>query len=463
MASFYLEDYIEKSKSSKNTKKIDFYKICELVREDFFREWKGEGDEINAALELQKKAIIGYDNEVAFFKEKIKLALDKYNALVDMLPPWYQSPVEGVYHENWGMAGIAEWFTDPYKQSSSAKIIGEKIFFMDNGMMKLMPQKINGYRREQLIRAFLLLSPNERLDKDFHEIYLLDGTRITVYRGKMTKEGQDAIVFRRYIIPNFTFEEQADRRTIPREAIPLFKSMVEFGPNIVVVGQVRSSKTTFLSTWQSYEDPNLEGVMVETDPEIPLHKISPNSPIIQLIADNEELRKLSKNLLRSDADYFILAEARDGNALETAVKVAAKGTRRMKLTFHCKDPLDFPYDAAWEIVKATGGDLKMTAQKVAASFDYVFHFVQLKNKSQKRLRGIFEMYLNRETGKINMNKICGYDYERDSWVWGNNISDSKRRFAEEENLKAYDVFTQQLAILAEKYPIEEGEEVCKEN
>ena len=130
---------------------------------------------------------------------------------------------------------------------------------MKDGRMNLMPQTIDKHRREQLVRAFLLLTPQERLDKNFHEIYLLDGTRVTIFGGEMTKQGQDVIVFRRYVVPSYTFEEQAKRGTIPEDAIELFKAMVEFGPNIVVVGQVRSSKTTFLSTWQSYEDPALEG------------------------------------------------------------------------------------------------------------------------------------------------------------------------------------------------------------
>jgi pilus assembly protein CpaF len=222
----------------------------------------------------------------------------------------------------------------------------------------------------------------------------------------------------------------------------------------VIAGQVRSSKTTFLSTWQSYEDPELEGVMVETDPEIPMHLLAPDAPIIQLIADNEELRRISKNLLRSDADYFILAEARDGSALETALKIAAKGTRRMKLTFHCKDPLDFPYDAAFEIVKATGGELNSTAQKVARSFDYVFHFIQLKNKNQKRLRSIYELSLSREPERIEMVCICAYDHKSDSWNWKYHIGSSKKELAEEENPEAFERFKNRLDLLAREHPLE---------
>ncbi len=458
MDAFYLEDYLRLKRERKKTLAMSFEKLCEKIKEDFTKEWDRDGEDVHAALELQKKAIIGYANEVAFFKEKIRARMAEYDIEVTQQPEWYESTADGIYHENWGLAGIAEWFSDAYRESSSAKIIGDRIYFMREGRMRLMPQRITKHRREQLVRAFLLLTPQERLDKDFHEIYLLDGTRITIFSGGMTKEEQDVIIFRRYVVPNYTFEEQAKRGTIPKEAIPLFKAMVEFGPNIVVAGQVRSSKTTFLSTWQSYENPELEGVMVETDPEIPLHLMMPQAPILQLIADNEELRRISKNLMRSDADYFILAEARDGNALETAVKMAAKGTKRMKLTFHCKNPLDFPGDAAWEIVKATGGDLNITAQKVAVSFDYIFHFVQLRDKSKKRLRGIYELSLDRQWGRIEMTRICAYNYTTDSWRWNNHIGKEKKEFAEEENKEAFDRFACQLNLLAAAHPFNDEEE-----
>lgn len=459
MEAFYIEDYL-KQIEKKKSQGMNFYQACTLVREDFFKEFSVM-EEMDTALELQKRAIMGYEKEKNFFMDKIKEILKIYGVNQETVPPWYRSDFEGIYHENWGLGGIAQWFEDEYKDSSSAKIIGDRIYFMKDGSMKLMEQRIEKSRREQLLRAFLLMSPGERLNKDFHEIYLLDGTRITVFSGSMTKENQDVIIFRRYIIPRYTFEEQARRGTIPFEAVDLFKAMVKFGPNIVVSGQVRSSKTTFLSTWQSYEDPHLEGVMVETDPEIPLHQLSPEAPIIQLIADNEDLKKISKNLMRSDADYFILAEARDGTALETAVKIASKGTRRMKLTFHCKDPMEFPFDAAWEIVKTWGGDLETMKRKVAASFDYIFHFAQLKDKSKKRLKGIYELSVEPD-GAIQIIKICSYDYGRDSWNWAYHIDGRIREFAEAEDEEAFLDFADRLKKLAAGASGKLNEENCDE-
>ncbi len=448
MEKFYLDDYLKSRNRESDQLRLDFQKLCRRVNAEFLREWEDGRENLDSALRIQKRAIIGYENEVSYFKSRIRQLIKKYGAEPSEYPGWYESLADGIYQENWGLAGISEWFSEGYGESSSAKIIGDRIYFLEEGRMQLKPQTISKDRREQMIRAFLLLTPEERLDKEFHEVYMLDGTRVTIFGGGMTKRGQDVIIFRRYIIPSYTFEEQAARGTIPAEAIPLFKSMIRLGYNVAFTGSVRTAKTTFLSTWQSYEDPSLEGVMVETDPEIPIHALMPDAPILQLIADNEKLKHISKNLLRSDADYFILAEARDGVALDTAVKIASKGTRRMKITFHTRDPLDFPYDVAFEIVKSLGGDLDSTARKVAASFDYIFHFIQLSNKSQKRLKSIYELGVDRNTKEISMKELCRYDHKNDCWRWEYAISEDKLAAGEEEDAAALEVFLEELAVLS---------------
>jgi pilus assembly protein CpaF len=425
-----------------------FDELCGRIEAEFQREWDEERNDADKILAVQKRAIIGYEKEVSYFKNRIASLIRKYKAEKTPFPNWYSSLADAVYHEKWGMAGMAEWFGGGYRESSSAKIIGDRVYFMEDGAMKLKPQRISLDRREQMTRAFLLLTPDERLDKEFHEIYLLDGTRVTIFRGAMTKPRQDAIIFRRYIIPNYSFEEQALRGTIPEESVGLFKDMVRVGYNIAFCGPVRSAKTTFLSTWQSYEDRTLEGVMVETDPEIPLHRLMPEAPVVQLIADHDKLRGISKNLLRSDADYFILAEARDGTALDTAVRMARKGTRRMKITFHTRDPVTFADDVAVEIIRAAGGGLRETAQRVAGSFDYVFHFIQLKRKNQKRLRSIYEMSLTRESREIRMTEICRYLHSEDRWEWTCHIGQDKREAGLEEDHEAFASFERRLRQIA---------------
>lgn len=287
-----------------------------------------------------------------------------------------------------------------------------------------------------------------------------DGTRVTIFRRMMVKKGQDVIIFRRYVVPSYTFEEQAQRGTIPKDSIRLFEAMAVLGYNVAFTGAVRTAKSTFLSTWQAYEKSELEGVMIETDPEIPMEKLMPEAPVVQLIADGEKLNAITKNLLRSDADYFIMAEARDGAALDTVLRAAAKGTRRMKITFHARDPLAFPYDVAQEIVNAYGGDVHFAAQRAASAFDYVFHFVQLADKSQKRLKSIHELRFDRETGKAVMTPLCVYNAASGDWTWYAQISDEKREMGMEEDAEVFARFEKELTALAEKsaaaaVPVEE--------
>ena len=425
----------------------NFNDLCQRIKTAFFDDWQNQ-DNSSLSLEIQRKAIIGYEKEKDFFKNRIYELLKAFNALNTEYPTYYVDLVDAIYNELWGLAGMAEWFYENYKESSSAKIIGENIFFMIDGKMKLMPQKISEERKAQLIKAIMLATPEERMDKDYYEMYMLDGTRVTVFIEPMAKKSQACLIFRRYIIPSLSFEEQARRGTIPEAIIPALKSMVSVGYNVIFMGAVRTAKTTFLSTWQSYEDPNLEGVMVETDPEIPLHNILPNAPIIQLIADGQDLSSISKNLLRSDADYFIMAEARDGIALDTAMRIASKGTKRMKITVHSRNPYQLALEAAMEISNTVGGNVEIIANKFASSFDYIFHFIQLKDKSQKRLKGIYEMTIDAK-GKMKMTEILSYDVSHNTWSIVNKISDDKKLYGLESNEEAFKSFRKELKKLSE--------------
>ena len=457
---FFLADRLHEDLLPECISDTAFEKVCRMVRQAFDAAWKSEKLNAETALRIQKRAIIGYDNEISYFIDRIDRILEETGNTAMKYPAWYSSPASAVYHENWGLSGLAEWFTPRYKDSSSAKIIGDRVYFMDGGRMVLRPQRISAERRSQMVRSFLLHTPEERLDKNVHEVYLLDGTRVTIFGGTLTKKDQDVMIFRRYTVPVYRFEEQAARHTIPVESVPLFKEMVKLGYNVVFSGAVRTAKSSFLTTWQSYEDPQLEGVMVETDPEIRLHEIMPEAPVVQLIADDDRLKGIVKNLLRSDADYFILAEARDGIAMDTAVKICTKGTRRMKMTFHEREPCDFCMDAAAEIVKSQGGDLSLTARAVARSFDYIFHFIQLKDKSQKRLNSIHEISYSDRDHRVRYSRICEYRHESDSWEWSCAISDDKRKSGMEEDPETFARFSGLLGKLGGDRLVRTVERVC---
>ena len=95
---------------------------------------------------------------------------------------------------------------------------------------------------------------------------------------------------------------------------------------------------------------------------------------------------------------------------------------------------------------------------VCITFDYLFHFIQLKDKRQKRLRGIYEMTVNQEESRIEIRRICAYDGKRDSWTFRNWIGADKREAGEEEDPESFLRFSRCLQELEAAYPMKGDEQ-----
>lgn len=433
-----------------------FKKVCIKVREGLDR-MQTEASRVDDALALQRQAILGNSNAVKFYQLEILKILREETLESKWFPAWYENLAEAVFQELYGMAGLTEWIEGrrpELKESSSAKVIGERIYFLIKGKMVLQEQTLPEETLERIRTALLMTDAKARRSDAYHEVYLINGTRVTLFGDGIAKKGQDCYIFRKFLVPEYTFEEQAGRHTIPRESIPLFTAMIKTGFNVAFVGAVRTAKTTFLTTWQSYENPALEGVLIETDPEIPLHYIMPDAPVVQLVPDDQAYNNVIRNVMRSDADYIIIAEARDGKALNLAIRAANKGTRRVKMTYHTTDVVDICYDIADEITKIYGGNIGSTIIKVAKSFNYVFQFVQLPDKSKKRLKAIWEIRYDPTERQVTMHQICKYRYRTDDWVWAFDEGADKAVIGEEEDPAAYQEFLKVLHDLAEKYPMQ---------
>lgn len=422
-----------------------FTMLCEQAKEHINKLQETNSD---VWLDRQKKAILGYPKEVQYYIKEINNFIHMENKENTKFPSWYDSLDEAIFHENWGLAGIYEWIKDG--KSSSCKVIQPRIYFLKNGKTELQQQQLSLERFEKLKEILLLNDTSKRKNAPYQEIYMIDGTRIEIYNN--TKEG--TIIFRRYIVDNYTFENLSALGSIDEQSIPLLKSMVNCGFNVNMIGPVRSGKTTFLTTYQSYEDPTREGVLVETDPEIPLHKIMPSAPIIQMVADDEQLENILKPLMRSDGEYLIMGEARDGRALRVLLMITKKGTRRVKGTFHTGNAEDFCYDIAQEIVNHFGGDVWAYMVQAAKGFHYLFEFNSLaKDKSQKRLTGIYEIRLNPTTLQVSTHKICDYDTQSDDWTYCYDISEQTENDAIREAPEDFKEFSKTLKTLAEQKPM----------
>lgn len=398
-----------------------FYQLCRMADNLFEEDWRDTDELVKARkLEKEKRAIMGYEKERMFFQSRIGDMIRERGWHTEV-PPWYGSLEEGIFHEVYGLAGLAPWAydrTEEYRKSSSAKLIGDRLYCLIDGVSQLQPQRIPAERREQLKRALLLATPRERLEEGFHEVYLHNGIRITIYSGERTKNGQDVMVFRKYIMEELSFEELAALGTIPAEAIPLFRSMIRVGFNILITGPVRSGKTTFLQVWQKQEDPTLEGLAVSTDPETPWHDLMPQAPVMQLVADGKELEVIFKSLLRGDNDYILLEEMRDAAAYRLALEITSTGTMRCKATIHSSGAVQIPYKMASAICETYGGNLQNLVARVFQNFHLVFLFRQLPgDRSQKRLAEISAYRYDEEADQVSVHVLCRYIPAEDRWHW----------------------------------------------
>ena len=438
---------------------MTFEQVCEYVKGVFDTEWQSLDDfEKQERLELEKAAILGYEDAMQFYKERIAAICGAASLHTAAPPAWYESLVEGVFAELYGLAGLSPWVydkTEAYKNSSSAKLIGDRLYCLIDGKPCLQPQRISEERRRQLKRAFLMTNPSERMEKGFHELYLTNGIRITIYSGSRTKPGQDIMVFRKYILKDLSLEHMADLGTIPRDAIPLFELMVKVGFNVIFAGPVRSGKTTFLQMWQRMESSDMEGLAISTDPETPWDKIMPGAPIMQLVADGNDLASISKSLLRGDNDYVILEEMRDAQSYRLALDLASIGHGRCKATVHTTDVASLPYKLASKIKSEYGGDEQSLISQVFASFDYVLEFAQDKdNRAQKILKSISEFCYDAERDKVSVHKICEYAGSG-SWKWRTHLGKDKderlRLWKEEKKM-----MVEEMKKLESKNPIMEN-------
>ena len=399
-----------------------FFHICRMVEDVFEADWRDTDEAAKSRkLEREKRAIMGFERERIFFQERIRDILADRGWQNTEFPPWYPNLAEAVFHEVYGLAGLAPWVyntTEAYRNSSSAKLIGDRLYCLIDGKSVLQPQRISAKRREQLKRALLLASPRERLEDGFHEVYLHNGIRITIFSGERTKPDQDVMVFRKYILQELTFENLAELGTIPADAVPLFRILVKIGLNILITGPVRSGKTTFLQIWQQEEDPSLEGLAVATDPETPWHEIMPEAPLMQLVTDGKDLDRLTRSLMRGDNDYILLEEMRDAAAYHLALEITSTGTMRSKATIHDGSSVNIPFKMATAVQERYGGNLQSIIAQVFRSFQLVFRFAQeYPDRSRKRLQSISAYRYDAEKDEVSVHQLCRYQSDEKRWCW----------------------------------------------
>lgn len=444
----------------------EFLKLCERIKlalEQDFKLLKDSAKQEEA--NMQKNAITGDQKAGGKLRSDIQGKLTMLNLLSEEFPGCYRDLTDAVFHELFGLSSLAAWandYTPEYARSSSAKIIGDEIYCLIDGKSVLQPQRLPKERRDQLRQALLMAYPKENIAKGHNEVYLKreDGNiiRATLLSDKFTQKGKDAMVFRKYLLSdadNLQFEVLSGYGTFPQECCDLFRNMVKCGYNVIMSGEVRSGKTTFLQTYQHYEDPTLEATTVSTDEETDYSKVT-KGPLIQIIADEDDLKQMEKTLKRLDSNYIIMSEMRTAMEYKFYLGITNMGTRRCKCTIHDNDAASFPRKMATEVVSSFGGDLQATIAQIYTNVDFVFEMFEVPtDRSKKRLKGIVEFRYDKQKDLCLAHRLCKYDAETDSWRWNSDVGKDKKDLAI-GYMENFHNMQEILKSLEEKSPLTEG-------
>lgn len=210
----------------------------------------------------------------------------------------------------------------------------------------------------------------------------------------MSVSSMTQITIRRHRLQRPTLEGYVSGGVMSREAARFLDAAVKAGINIVVAGDQGSGKTTLLRTLALSWDPAALVVTLESDRELGLDEIRPNTISFESTAGNYERRNdgstagalslsdLFPTTLRQSADHLIVGEVR-GSEAKTILPGLVSFTGSM-LTTHGSSAR-----AAFErLVIAACGETNMSDERaskfLAGSIGLIVHLKAIREGGRKR-------------------------------------------------------------------------------
>jgi len=432
----------------------EFYDAVAAVKEHFeslYSESSISDREKVKRQDIEHNAILGDAEAESILVGEIETFLRKNNMLGYSFPSFFMSLSHGIFHEIYRFGVFYKW--NAFRESPSAIIQGDEIWFKIDGVFVKQEEKLRDeFHVEEIIRA--LKVPNKGLIiNESHpqaEVEMKDGTRVTIVIPP--RSYKPSIIFRRFIINQFSFFKQSEKETIHNEDISFFKDMAKLYLNTIVAGHVESGKSTFLKTIYGERDPDKIAVLVETSPESYLKRDFPERLVHDFYTTNGNVEDVIRVAMRTDHDYVIFQEVR-GYEAEGAIKGTERGTRGLLMTYHITDPARTPEQLAEHIVDAyPNRDLSSTIRRIARQLDLG---ITMKNfeGNKKKVTSVYEIAYSYEENRAWINYLIKYDPKENTWVYNADISEGlKNRMSEHDEGRAA-AFIQHLKKQSQKRPM----------
>lgn len=457
---FDINDFINKNKVNEDLTTVkkevvhNIHDISKLVKEHFDDKMKDLTDEQKENRQtLEHRAVLGDKNAEKLLVPEINNYLTEQNLQGVKYPDFFDSLAHAIYHEIYGFSVFYKWET--YPNSVSAKIIGKELWFKIDGQFVKQEEELRDENHiYEIFRALEVANKGFKLNEGNPkgEIQMANGNRVTLSIPPFSHFPE--IVFRRFIVKSFSFENQAKLKTIPYEDIQFYKDMSNLYLNTVIAGHVESGKSTMLKTIYGSRDPNKVAVMLESSPETFLKRDFPN----RLVHDYYTLNDIEgaiRHALRVDHDYMIFQEVR-GLEAEGAMKGAERGTTGLLMSYHITDPADTVDQLAGHIVdEFPNRKLSSEKRRIAKLLDLGLT-METYIGNIKKVTSMYEICYDRETNKAWINYLKKYNEKDGNWYYNPNISDGLKKKMYKKNDRLAMNFISHLKERSEKYPMQES-------
>jgi len=435
-------------------RKKRFNDLCQIVKTELRHiiEDSNSSDQ-SEWMERQHQAIIGDLDAMGYFINKIEDVLRRKNMTSVDVPSYYNSLSEAIFHEVWGKSILAKW-DNRYPNSESAMIIGRELWIDVDGQMVKQPEHFESDEKvKKIIEAFKMRDPNAVLNYQNPELEIEheDGSRITMVSPPRGKELY--VVFRRFIVNNFSLEEQARLNTIPQEDVHIYRCLSRTLCNTVFAGRVRSAKSTFMKTMITERDSNLTIGLLEKDFELALKKHMPDRLIYELRASEGDLHTAIPRLLRMEHDFIVIGEIRS-KEMEGAMMACERGERGFMSTYHLTDADQVvPQLTRHLLDEYPSRSFSIEQERVAQNIDLIITMGTDRDRKIKRVTGVYEVHWNPDKRQQEIRTIIKYHKRKNKYFYSLNFSKRLLSLMVDENEEATNELVKMLKEREEHSPL----------
>lgn len=359
---------------------------------------------------LIAKASAGNAEAKEFVMSKVRIIMEEFFPTRKGTPE-LEAMIKEVYAYNWGLGPLDKYDTDDVDE---LMINGIRISYEKGGKIFECRERFNNYEEAMnVIRRALEHDGTSDVNEQNPIVYAerADGARITVAVPPASKE--PTLNIRKFTSFVPTTANLIRVGTITEYIANTIKVLVEGKANLIVLGEMGSGKTTFM-TWILGFMPIDERIgILETVFEVNPERYYPKHFFVQLRECTvASLDAEFRELLRANVKRILVGEMRSGKDLQNYKMGCTRGQPGCVGTFHSSSALQFVSDAADLLVNEEPTSNKYQQELgIATAVDIVLRF---RKFSDGRRVCVDINELVREGDKYWANTLFEYKFDEEN-------------------------------------------------